>query len=287
MCRIKFLGVSIILPISFVGNKIWWSKIWLMSVKRLLGIVVIVVISAWIHNGEGEQNDHVRAYCDRFNQIQIDIRDNAISPDSGRAAFSTLMNELRREFKKDSCDTDDSSYFVYPVRSYTPRESIGSRGRGYRPNGFDLFDNNARGSHPAQDLFVRDKDQDNLDDRTWKPVDVLAFTSGLVLATETGWKYDSELRGGNWIWIYDPCLDGLFYYAHNNIVEVQPGQWVNAGDKIAEMGRSGYNAYKPRSPTHLHLMYLEIDSLGLPAPQNTYEWLLRSGITSPADRSEL
>jgi hypothetical protein len=250
------------------------SKLLLMTVKRLLGIALIVSISGLTY--QSEHSDQIAEYCAAFHQIQLDIRDGAVTPDSARRAFRAVMIGLRGAYQRDSCPSIDSSYFVFPIRSYTPRETIGARGRGYRGNGFDLFDMDVTGSHPAHDLFVRDKDQDNLDDRTWKPVDVLAFTSGVVVATETGWKYDSEFRGGNWIWIYDPCLDGLFYYAHNNIVEVQPGQWVQAGHKIAEMGRSGYNAYKTRSPTHLHLMYLQLDSYGMPEPYNTYEWLLQA-----------
>lgn len=248
----------------------------LMTIKRIAGIVLILSISGWVN--EDGPSDKMNEYCAAFNQIQLDIRDNVISPDSGRLAFRTVMQQIRSEFKRDTCRVIDSSYFVYPVRGYTPRESVGGRGRGYRGEGFDLFDNNVRGSHPAHDLFIKDKDQDNLDDRTWKPVDILSFTSGIVLATETGWKYNSEFRGGNWIWIYDPCLDGLFYYAHNNFVEVQPGQWVKAGDKIAEMGRSGYNAYQKRSPTHVHLMYLQLDEYAMPVPVNTYEWLLMSNV---------
>jgi hypothetical protein len=254
-----------------VKEKGWMPNALLMTVKRIAGVILIISIAAWTN--KSESSDKIAEYCATFHQIQIDIRDCVITPDSAKRAFGAVMKDIRKEFKRDTCRVIDSSYFIYPVKNYLPRESIGGKGKGYRDEGFDLFDMKVKGSHPAHDLFVRDKDQDNLDDRTWKAVDVMAFTSGLVLATEINWKYDSDYRGGNWIWIYDPCLDGLFYYAHNNIVEVQPGQWVNAGDKISEMGRSGYNAYQKRSPTHLHLMYLELDSEGLPTPYNTYEWL--------------
>jgi len=249
----------------------WMKKALLMTAKRIVGIVLIVGVAGWTN--EAKTSEGVKDYCDAFHQMQIDIRDRNISPDSARAAFQAVIFGLRASFSRDSCKAIDSSYFVYPIEAYTQRESIGGRGRGYKPDGFDLFDMDVKGSHPAHDLFIKDKDQDNLDDRTWKPVDVLAFSSGIVVATETNWRYDSELRGGNWIWIYDPCLDGLFYYAHNNIVQVQPGQWVNAGDKIAEVGRSGFNAYKKRSPTHLHLMYLQLDSSAYPEPYNTYDWM--------------
>lgn len=247
-----------------------------MTVKRVAGVLLIICMAGLTN--QSKSSDKIAEYCAAFHQVQMDIRDNVITPDSARLAFAAAMRNIRAEFRRDTCRAIDSAYFVYPVKCYTPQESVGAKGRGYRPDGFDLFDMNARGSHPAHDLFVRDKDQDVLDDRTWKPIDVLAFTSGVVVATETSWKYDSEFRGGNWIWIYDPCLDGLFYYAHNNIVEVQPGQWVNAGDKISEMGRTGYNAYQKRSPTHLHLMYLQLDAEGLPMPYNTYEWLKQSTV---------
>lgn len=248
----------------------------LMTVKRLVGIVLIIGISGWTN--KSLPDDRLLELCATFRQIQLDIRECVISPDSARTAFKTVMKEFKANFKGDSCRPIDTTYFVYPIRCYVPAESIGGKGMGYNPEGFDLFDMEAKGSHPAHDLFVHDKNQDLIDDRTWRPIEVQAFTSGLVVATETGWRVGSELRGGNWIWIYDPCLDGLFYYAHNNIVNVQPGQWVNAGDKISEMGRSGFNAYKKRSPTHLHMMYLKLNSEALPEPGDTYEWLLRSSI---------
>jgi peptidoglycan LD-endopeptidase LytH len=249
----------------------------LMTVKRLAGIVLIISISGWT-NKELVPEEKIITFANTFRQIQMDIRVCAITPDSARLAFQTVMRDIKTLYRKDSCKTIDSTHFVYPIRCYLPSESIGGRGLGFSSEGFDLFDMEAKGSHPAHDLFVHDKNQDNIDDRTWKPIDVLAFTSGVVLATETGWRHDSELRGGNWIWIYDPCLDGLFYYAHNNIVNVQPGQWVNAGDKISEMGRTGFNAYKKRSPTHLHLMFLKLNSNDLPEPVNTLDWLRQASV---------
>ncbi|CAG5006303.1 hypothetical protein DYBT9275_03790 [Dyadobacter sp. CECT 9275] len=247
-----------------------------MTIKRVTGILLIIITSGWTN--ESLPSAKLLEYCNVFRQIQVDVRDCVISPDSATRAFQENMKNLRAVFARDSCRSIDSTYFVFPVRCYLPAESIGGRGRGYRPDGFDLFDMEVKGSHPAHDIFIRDKDKDQIDDRTWKPVDILAFTSGVVLAVEKDWQYDSDRRGGNWIWIYDPCLDGLFYYAHNNVVEVQPGQWVNAGDKIAEMGRSGYNAYKKRSPTHLHLMFLKLTPEGLPEPQNTYDWMMMAAV---------
>lgn len=212
-------------------------------------------------------------FCHQFQQLQEDIRERTISPDSAAGVFRVIMKDIQQLAKSpDSCGSE-SPKFVYPLRGYTPRHSIGGGGKGFRANGFDLFDMDVRGSHPAHDLFIRDGNQDNIDDHMCNPVDLLSFTRGMVVAVEKDWQPSSELRGGNFIWVYDPCLNGLFYYAHNNRVVVEPGQWVQAGQKIGEVGRTGYNAYKERSPTHVHMMFLRLTPEYLPEPANTLAWL--------------
>ncbi|MEZ0484193.1 M23 family metallopeptidase [Fibrella aquatica] len=222
------------------------------------------------------------SYCQQFNTLYIKIREESILPDSARASFGRTMIGLYERYRSNNdypTDTVSESgrqrtAMWFPLKGYTSTAIGGSHGEGYRGKGFDLFDYNVRGSHPAQDIFIRDRNQDSVDDETGKPVDVLSMSDGLVLAVETGWTSAQEYRGGNWIWVYDPVRNGLFYYAHNKVVNVTMGDWVRAGQKIAEVGRTGFNAYKPRSPTHLHLMYLQLQPNGLPMPQNTYPWLL-------------
>ena len=230
------------------------------------------------------------AYCQQFQTLYTQIREQRIAPDSARMQFSAILRGLQTRFRSlespriDSLQRDSlrrtGQYFSFPIRGYSTSAIGGTHGEGYRSTGFDLFDYNARGSHPAQDIFIVDRNQNNLDDRTSQPVDILSMSSGLVLAIETAWKPGSDYRGGNWIWVYDPTLHGLFYYAHNSEVHVVPGQWVQAGQKLAEMGRTGFNAYKTRSPTHLHLMYLQLQPDGLPQPLNTYEWLLTAKLSN-------
>lgn len=222
------------------------------------------------------------AYCQQFNALYVQIREQSLAPDSARATFSRIMRGLRAAYVTNTDFPTDTLTeagrarvpMYFPLRGYSPTAIGGTRGEGYRASGFDLFDYNVRGSHPAQDIFIRDTNQDSIDDRKGTPVDVLSMTDGLVLGMETGWTPGSEYRGGNWIWVYDPVRNGLFYYAHNNVVNVTMGDWVRAGQKIAEVGRTGFNAYKSRSPTHLHLMYLQLQPTGLPLPRNTYDWLL-------------
>ena len=228
-------------------------------------------------------------YCQQFQALYTQIREQRITPDSARMQFSAIMRGLRTRFRSaqsyrtDSLQRDSlrrtGRYFSFPIRGYSTSAIGGTHGEGYRGKGFDLFDYTVRGSHPAQDIFVADRDQNCIDDRTGQPIDILAMSSGLVVGIETSWQPGSDYRGGNWIWVYDPNLNGLFYYAHNNQVDVMPGQWVQAGQKLGEMGRSGFNAYKTRSPTHLHLMYLQIQPDGLPVPLNTYEWLLTARLS--------
>ncbi len=241
-------------------------------------------------------------YCQRFQVLYTSIREQKLTPDSARHSFRNIMTGLRTRFygplasdtlylltfrqanlaPTDSLvpvrltNTDRLGQFSFPIRGYGPAAIGGTHGEGYRGKGFDLFDYKVRGSHPAQDIFINDRDQNHIDDRTNRPVDVLAMRAGLVLAIETDWQPGSEYRGGNWIWVYDPVLHGLWYYAHNHVVNVMPGQWVEAGQKISEMGRTGFNAYLPRSPTHLHLMYLQIQPDGMPLPGDPYAWLMQA-----------
>ena len=252
----------------------------LMTLKRILGLFLILGISGWVKCGSYGQDKELDliSVCSEFKQLHVNIREAKISPDSAQAEFQAIIQSVRMLHPTDSTAGVDTARFIFPVRNYGPRESIGGKGKGYRDKAFNLFNTFSRGSHPAQDIFVKDRNQDGIDDVWCNPIDILAFTSGVVLATEVEWQPGSAHRGGNWVWIYDPQLDMLVYYAHNSKIDVVPGQWVNAGDKIAEMGRSGFNAFLPRSPTHLHLMVLGLTDTGLPIPVNTYAWLLNSEV---------
>lgn len=261
---------------------------------RLAGVVVAVLMgginAASSQTVTGPPDDPtIYGYCQQFQTLYIQIREQTVAPDSARLQFSRIMNGLHERFgsvtrlRNDSLQRDSlqrtGRYFAFPIRGYNARAIGGTHGEGYRGKGFDLFDYKVKGSHPAQDIFISDRNQDYIDDQTGRPADVLAMSQGVVLAIETAWTPGSEYRGGNWIWIYDPVLHGLFYYAHNSKVDVVPGQWVVAGQKISEMGRTGFNAYKARSPTHLHLMYLQIQPSGLPEPGDTYRWLLTASLS--------
>lgn len=76
--------------------------------------------------------------------------------------------------------------------------------------------------------------------------------------------------GGRYIWVYDPASELLVYYAHNSELSVKLGEIVRPGDVLATVGRSGYNAAKRRSPTHLHLTVLRVRD-GQVLPMDIYQ----------------
>jgi len=77
------------------------------------------------------------------------------------------------------------------------------------------------------------------------------MTGGIVVALEGEWDAGSRLKGGKYVWIYDP-----------------------AHDLLATVGRTGFNAAKRRSPTHLHLTVLRVNN-GRGEPVQVYRELAR------------
>ena len=210
--------------------------------------------------------------CEKFHEMNTQIRDGLIDKKTAVVRFRRVVRELDEYTAKIGLAADESSRCVFPMAGYTPSAIGGKRGNGYVSGGYDYFDGNAHTGHPAHDIFIRDRNQDALDDLTGKPVNVLAIKGGLVVSVESKWDKGSPLRGGRYLWVYDPREASLTYYAHNEDVFVKVGDRVKPGDWIATVGRTGLNAYQRRSPTHLHWMYLDIKD-GLPRPQNNYDAL--------------
>jgi murein DD-endopeptidase MepM/ murein hydrolase activator NlpD len=209
-----------------------------------------------------------------YKQLLVDIRENKSTPDQSREKFQKMMFILKKAFPHANYDSACVE-LVFPLRGFDYR-AVGGAGSGYRSKGFNLFDNSKKASHPAHDIFIKDRNQDCMDDRSGEYVEVLSVSNGLVIATENDWQIGSEYRGGNYVWVYDFDSNGLWYYAHQREIYVKTGDYVKAGQRIAQVGRTGYNAAMPRSDTHLHLTYLRIDEDGNPNPINTYGWLKNS-----------
>lgn len=215
--------------------------------------------------------------CDEFDELNTRVRDGEISKKDAIEQIKNLIPKIRKYFTDNGGKEYTSENWIFPVKGYGSSAIGGTNGSGYNAKGYDYFDGNKHGGHPAHDIFIKDKNQDCLDDNTGEPVDVLSMSSGVVVALEKDWDTNSDLRGGKYIWIYDTYSDAFFYYAHNSKVVVNVGDIVKPGDKIAEVGRSGLNAYKKRSPTHLHFSLMPVKD-GVIKPENPYEDLLNSKV---------
>ncbi len=204
----------------------------------------------------------------KYKQMLVDVREEKITPSEAKHEFSVVLKELRRAFPNNS---DEVSNIVFPLIGGN-LSAVGGKGSGFYVRAFNLFDQKVSGSHPAHDIFIYDPDKDCIDNRRNEYVDVASVSNGIVIAIEKEWTDSSAYKGGNFVWIYDTERGGLWYYAHHRKVFVEIGQIVIPGDKIGEVGRSGSSAANLRSDTHLHLMYLGVDSDYNPIPINYYPW---------------
>lgn len=210
----------------------------------------------------------VISICQKINELNNRILNSTIKRADAAKEFKSLLLQLKVNANA------TKSAWVFPLKGYSANAIGGTHGNGYT-EGYNYLDGNKHSAHPAHDIFIKDKNQDDLDDKTGKPVDVLVVADGMVIACTNNWEPTSPLRGGKFIWVYHPTTGIFSYYAHNRSVFVKPGDEVKQGQKIAEVGRTGLNAYKKRSPTHLHFSALRIIN-GLPVPYNPYQQLLSS-----------
>lgn len=212
--------------------------------------------------------------CIDFNSLNNKIRDRTILKEEAIRQIQLLLPELKLYFYKNGGKNILRESFVFPVQGYNSKAIGGKNGSGYIASGFNYFDGNNHAGHPAHDIFIADKNQDCIDDKTKQPVNILSMSAGIVIATEPNWDTTSNLRGGKYIWIYDPSSNSLFYYAHSSNIFVKPCDIVKPGDIIATVGRTGLNAFRKKSPTHLHVMQLKLDSNNFPQPYNCYKELI-------------
>ncbi len=159
-----------------------------------------------------------------------------------------LLPRIREDFYARGGKDTPSGGERFPVEGYG-RESIGgSNGSGYLPKGYDWFAGYKSVGHPGHDIFIHDRDQDSVDDRTGKPVNIVSIVNGIVVAYSPEWAADSPLRGGRYVYVYSPARQGIFYYAHAASVLVRPGDLVTAGQPIATVGRSGLSTVLSGGP---------------------------------------
>ncbi|MBL7995976.1 M23 family metallopeptidase [bacterium] len=215
------------------------------------------------------QNPYPVELCNQWNALYEKIQYGSVDRKENGKVLRHIVKQLR-----ELVTVPQDSVFFFPIGGYHVA-SVGGNGSGFIERKYNFLHGNAHRGHPAHDIFIHDADQNGLDDNTGKPAYVIAMTDGIVLGAKTNWTEPDTLRGGNYLMLYNPNLDRYYYYAHNNQILVQVGDIVRAGTRIATVGRSGRNAFPKRSPTHLHLMVLQItDEKGM--PYNYYQELVTS-----------
>lgn len=209
-----------------------------------------------------------RCVIEKWDIFEKEVRDQTISKDSAKKVFPSLYEELKKYAEKYGFDTltdDNLTSWAFPVNGYSMDE-IGKGG--FKPDiyygsspikGYNFYDGNKHGGHPAYDIFIFDKNQDCLDDNSGKPVNIAAPVNLMILSIFKRWQKSSGIRGGNYVWALDPTRNQIFYFAHLDSIFVKGGEFCKKGAPIGSIGRSGKNAWVKRSQTHLHLMVLKID----------------------------
>ncbi|HIJ82515.1 MAG TPA: M23 family metallopeptidase [Desulfuromonadales bacterium] len=213
--------------------------------------------------------------CSSFNELNDMIRDGKIDRQRAQVEFKRRLGEVRREYYGRNGHNFSEKDWVFPVAGYDARAIGGGKRHGFIAGGYDYFSGNRHGGHAAYDIFILDRNQDGRDDRNGKRVTILSMTGGIVVALADDWKPGSALRGGKYIWVYDPANELLVYYAHNEKLIATLGDILEPGDPLASMGRSGLNAFKKRSPTHLHFGVARVTGDDV-RPVNVYEKLKAS-----------
>ena len=206
--------------------------------------------------------------------LYIKIRDRLITKEEALNRLKEL-EALLKDFYLKNWGRKLDDRLCFPLKGYSFHFIGGKGGSGYQAQGYDFFDGNDHRGHPGHDIFIRDKNQDGLDDMTGKPVEVISASSGIVVSVNLNWKPSSPLRGGNYIWIYEPIKSRYYYYAHLDQIFVRVGQIVSTGDRLGTVGRTGVKAYPKSSPTHLHFVVHESIN-GYPKPINPYTELVRA-----------
>lgn len=197
-----------------------------------------------------------------WNRYEKQVRDQSLPKDTLIARVPAVYASIRGLAAEPSRDT--GFLWGIPVAGASLRDvgkggfRPGIRYGGSKVKGYDFFDGNLHGGHPAYDIFIRDKDRNAKDDGTDLPVEVLAPEDMILISKEDSWTPGSDMRGGKYAWALIPRADMLIYFAHLDTIYANPGDRVTAGKSFGRVGRTGKNAWAARSPTHLHFMVLRV-----------------------------
>ncbi len=244
--------------------------------KKILFITLIISTLRLDIAAQTSTSRVINSAVANFHFLYQSIRSGEIEQGIAKDSIRHLLPELMQYYIENQGKADNDSTWVFPVAGYGINMIGGRKGSDYIPGKYNFYNTHGNSSHPAHDIFINDKNQDVLDDETNDYVKILAMTGGIVVSTEHFWDTTMTAKGGNYVYIYEPFSKKLYYYAHNDVLWVGLGDIVTAGQHIANMGRTGLNAYKKRSPTHLHFSMLRFSENGDAEPIKPYTYLAKA-----------
>ena len=239
------------------------------SHEKIYIVTFFFILSIFIINSTlSGQSDSVESVCDKWDRLDKQIINLEIDKEDAVELIEKYEKEVVKYFIENNGRYVERDEWVYPLKNFT---SVTHRDNGndYRLSTYDYFQGSNTKGHPAHDIFILDDNKDLSDDSTGKPVDIVSMSSGVIVAVDTTWKPGSLLRGGRYVKVFDVTNMKIFYYSHISKVSVKPGDIVNAGEKIGEVGRTGRKTILPKGKTHLHVALLKSVS-GYPKP----EWII-------------
>lgn len=209
---------------------------------------------------------------ERWHKTDQLIRDRKIDEDAAMDSIMLYVKLGKKEFKTYGIPGTKRSDWVFPMKDFT-WYSYRSDGKDYKDEFFSYFQGGEFKGHPAHDIFIIDKDTNSIEDSTGRHVPAVAMVTGIVLSTYSTWFRADYLRSGNYIKLFDPESEAIFYYSHLDSVFVKPGDLVKAGDEIGYIGRTGRKAIYGK--THIHIAYYKIED-GDPIPEDIINDLYNS-----------
>jgi peptidoglycan LD-endopeptidase LytH len=239
---------------------------------KLISIICFIFLQSIIVQAQTDSS--ALRIGDKWDALDKKIIFRQIDKETGAKLLEEYEKELVKYFLEEGGRFVQRKDWVFPLRNFT-LVTHRDEGEDYKDDEFDYFQGSDTKGHPAHDIFILDNDKNLLDDSTGKPVDIVTMSSGVVVAVDTTWYVGSYLRGGQYVKIFDPTNYKYFYYSHLSQVNVKPGQIVNAGDKIGEVGRTGRKTIMPQGKTHLHVALMK-SVKGYPYPEPIIEDIWRS-----------
>jgi len=117
------------------------------------------------------QEQQVKTLAAQFDSVNTLVKDNEIDKAQALKKLQDILPELQAAYNKLKPDEAKKEKWVFPIEGYSSKNIGGTRGEGYILSGYDYFDGNKHGGHPAHDIFIHDKNQDSKDEFYPKPVD--------------------------------------------------------------------------------------------------------------------